>query len=36
MIEKKAFEIKEKLIDVRRSLHKVPETDFEEVKTAKL
>ena len=36
MIEKKAFEIKEKLIDVRRKLHKVPETDFEEVKTAKI
>ncbi len=34
MIEKKAFEMKDELISVRRQLHQTPETDFEEVKTA--
>lgn len=34
MIEKKAFEMTDELISVRRQLHKTPETDFEEVKTA--
>ncbi len=34
MIEKKAFDMKEELIFVRRQLHKTPETDFEEEKTA--
>lgn len=34
MIEKKAFEMKNELISVRRALHKIPETDFNEYKTA--
>lgn len=34
MIKKMAFELKDELISVRRQLHKTPETDFEEVKTA--
>ncbi|MCD8180294.1 MAG: M20 family metallopeptidase [Firmicutes bacterium] len=34
MIEKKAFEMREELISIRRRLHKTPETDFEEVKTS--
>ncbi|MCH5211032.1 MAG: amidohydrolase [Oscillospiraceae bacterium] len=34
MIEKRAFELKDELISIRRELHKTPETDFEEIKTA--
>lgn len=34
MIEKKAFEMKDELISVRRALHRIPETNFEEYKTA--
>lgn len=34
MIEEKAFELKDKLIEIRRNLHKIPETEFEEHKTA--
>ncbi|MGN0108239.1 MAG: M20 family metallopeptidase [Hominilimicola sp.] len=34
MTEEKAFEIKDELISIRRKLHAIPETDFEEVKTA--
>ena len=34
MTEKKAFEIKDELIAIRRHLHTTPETDFEEIKTA--
>ncbi len=32
--EKRAFELKDELIKIRRELHKTPETDFVEVKTA--
>ena len=34
MIEEKAFEMKDELISIRRALHKIPETEFEEFKTA--
>ena len=34
MIEEKAFEMKDELVSVRRALHKIPETEFEEFKTA--
>lgn len=34
MIEKLAFNMKDELISIRRQLHKIPETDFEEVKTS--
>lgn len=34
MIEKKAFDMKDELIKIRRELHKTPETDFEEIKTS--
>ena len=34
MIEKKAFDLKDELISIRRQLHRTPETDFEEIKTA--
>ncbi len=34
MIEEKAFAMKDELISVRRALHKIPETAYNEVKTA--
>lgn len=34
MIEKLAFELKDELISIRRKLHTIPETSFEEMKTA--
>lgn len=34
MIKDMAFALKDELISIRRQLHKTPETDFEEVKTA--
>ena len=33
-IEEKAFAMKDELISIRRALHKIPETEFEEFKTA--
>ena len=34
MIEKKAFAMKDELISIRRALHKIPETAYEEIKTS--
>lgn len=34
MTEKLAFEMKDELIEIRRELHKIPETEFEEFKTS--
>lgn len=34
MIKEQAEKIKDELIEIRRTLHKTPETDFEEVKTS--